>query len=68
MLFLDCADFCTAHGLGMDELLRAGHEVGVMWQDGRDFFGKTHIRVNLALPRVRLEEALDRLDRFVFNS
>ena len=49
------------------ELLRAGWDVGVAWQDGRQHGGTTHIRVNLALPHSRVKEAFDRLDRYVFN-
>ena len=67
MLFLDCAGWLEDHGKSLDELLRAGAEAGVLWQDGRDFEGPTHIRLNLALPKSRLEEAFERLDRFVFN-
>ncbi len=68
MLFLNCAEWCEKHGKTMDELLRAGWEVGVCWQDGRPFHGKTHIRMNLALPLSRVQEAFDRLDKYVFNA
>lgn len=67
MLFIDCAGWCTAHGKTMDELLRAGYEAGVLWQDGRAFHGASHIRINLALPKTKLEEAFTRLDQYVFN-
>ena len=67
MLFIDCAGWCTAHGKTMDELLRAGYEAGVLWQDGRAFHGASHIRINLALPKAKLEEAFTRLDQYVFN-
>ncbi len=67
MLFLDCARWCEAHGRSLDQLLRAGWDVGVYWQDGRPFHGPSHIRVNLALPLSRVEEAFRRLDQFVFN-
>lgn len=50
MLFLDCEKWCLAHGKTMDELLKAGWDVGVGWQDGRPFHGTWSIRVNLALP------------------
>jgi cystathionine beta-lyase len=66
MLFLDCTDWCKAHGKTMDELERAGIEVGVLWQDGRAFFGDHAIRMNLALPHQLVEEAFQRLDQFVF--
>lgn len=68
MLFPDCADWCAAHGATMDELLRRGYEAGVLWQDGRAFHGAHHIRINLALPKAKLEEAFERLDRYVFNA
>ena len=67
MLFLDCTQWCADHGRTLDELLRAGVEVGVIWQDGRTFHGPCHIRMNLALPLSQLQEALDRLDRYVFH-
>ena len=66
MLFLDCSGWCAAHGCGIDELLEAGWRVGVAWQDGRIFGGKSHIRMNLALPLSRVKEAFARLDEFVF--
>ena len=68
MLFLDCTDWCKAHGKTIDELQKAGCEVGVIWQDGRAFHGPCHIRMNLALPRSRVEEAFHRLDKYVFNA
>lgn len=66
MLFLDCGGWCAAHGMGIDELLRSGVEVGVLWQDGRPFGGEKTIRINLALPTARLREALERLAAYVF--
>lgn len=68
MLFLDCAGWCETHGATLDELLAAGHSVGVVWQDGRPFHGPCHIRVNLALPLSRVQEAFTRLDRYVFTT
>ncbi|MBQ7319382.1 MAG: aminotransferase class I/II-fold pyridoxal phosphate-dependent enzyme [Clostridia bacterium] len=67
MLFLDCREWMEANGKTLDELLRAGWDVGVAWQDGRQHGGTTHIRVNLALPLSRVKEAFARLDRYVFN-
>lgn len=68
MLFLDCTKWCEQHGKTIDELQRAGVEVGVIWQDGRPFHGPCHIRMNLALPFSRIQEAFERLDRYVFNA
>ena len=68
MLFLDCTKWCEKHGKTIDELQRAGVEVGVIWQDGRPFHGPCHIRMNLALPFSRGQEAFERLDRYVFHA
>lgn len=67
MLFLDCTDWCAAHGRTIQELLRAGWDVGVAWQDGTKFHGPCHIRMNLALPLSRVQEAFNRLDKYVFS-
>ena len=67
MLFIDCQKWCERTGKSMDELLRAGWDVGVYWQDGRAFHGPHHIRMNLALPLSRVQEAFRRLDQYVFN-
>ena len=67
MLFLDCEEWCKAHGKTMDELQQAGLSVGVLWQDGRAFHGKFAIRMNLALPFTRVKEAFERLDKYVFR-
>jgi len=68
MLFINCEKWLEKHGKTMDELLGAGWDVGVVWQDGRNFHGKTHIRMNLALPLSRVQEAFDRLNKYVFNA
>ena len=68
MLFLDCRRWCEANGKTLDELLKAGWDVGVDWQDGRPFHGQHHIRMNLALPLSRVQEAFHRLDKYVFNA
>lgn len=67
MIFLDCTEWCGKHGKSLDELVKAGWDVGVGWQDGRRFQGPCHIRMNLALPLSRVQEAFDRLDKHVFQ-
>ena len=47
-------------------LYSQGQSVGVYWQDGRPFHNEYGIRVNLALPKSRVEEALNRLRNYVF--
>lgn len=68
MLFVDCSDWCDAHGKRIDDVLQACWDVGVAVQDGRPFHGSCHLRMNLALPHSRVEEAFARLDRYVFNA
>ena len=66
MLFWDCTQWREAHGKTIDDALRAGWDVGVAWQDGRMFHGVCAIRMNLALPLSRVQEAFRRLDTYVF--
>ncbi len=67
MLFIDCTGWCWKHGKTLDEVLSAAWSVGVAFQDGRPFHGPCHIRINLALPLSRVQEAFKRLDKYVFN-
>lgn len=66
MLFLDCTEWCKAHDTTVEKILHDGWDVGVAWQDGRAFHGPCHIRMNLALPLSRVQEAFDRLSKYVF--
>ena len=66
MLFLDCEEWCRKHGKTLEELLNAGYEVGVFWQTGKQFHAPWSIRMNLALPYSRVEEAFERLKKYVF--
>ena len=66
MLFLDCGEWLAAHNSTLRELEYRGVRAGVIWQNGEDFFGKNSIRINLALPKVLLAEALERLKKYAF--
>ncbi len=66
MLFLDCTEWCASHGKTIDDVLHACHNVGVALQDGRMFHGSCHLRLNLALPMSRVQEAFCRLREYVF--
>lgn len=68
MLFLDCSKWCREHNKSIDDVLKAGWDVGVAWQDGRAFHGACAIRMNLALPLTRVKEAFERLNRYVFSA
>mgnify|MGYP002599808996 FL=1 len=69
MLYLDCSGWLKEHPeMTMDDLIRAGIAVGVVWQDGRPFMNLNTIRMNLAVPHALVKEAMDRLDKYVFNA
>ena len=68
MLFVDCTEWCKAHGKTIEDVEKACWDVGVALQDGRMFHGNCHMRINLALPHARVQEAFHRLDRYVFNA
>ena len=66
MLFLDCGEWCKAHGTSIGELQRRGVRKGVIWQNGEAFLWPDSIRMNLALPNSLLREAMSRLERYAF--
>ena len=66
MLFADCSQWCREHGKTIEEVEQACWDVGVAVQDGRMFHGPCHLRINLALPFSRVQEAFDRMRRYVF--
>ena len=66
MLFIDCKDWLEAHGKTIEQILKAGWDAGVAWQDGRGFHGMTQLRLNLALPLSRVQEAFRRMKEYVF--
>lgn len=68
MLFLDFKEYCKEKNTNIDKILKSSWDVGVAWQDGRPFNGKYAIRMNLALPKSKIEEALSRLNTYVFKN
>ncbi len=68
MLFVDCTGWCQAHGKTIDDVVNACWDVGVAIQDGRQFHGPCHLRMNLALPLSRVQEAFERLNQYVFHA
>ena len=66
MLFADCTGWCEAHGVTLDTLLQRCWDVGVAIQDGRPFHGANCVRMNLALPLARVQEAFRRMQEYVF--
>lgn len=68
MLFVDCTEWCEKHGKTIEDVEQAAWDVGVACQDGRMFHDPCHLRINLALPLSRVQEAFERLDKYVFNA
>ena len=68
MLFIDCTKWCEKHGKTIEDVEHACWDVGVALQDGRQFHGPCHLRINLALPLSRVKEAFERMDKYVFNA
>ena len=66
MLFLHCEEWCRKHNKNVGNLLKAGTDIGVAWQDGRMFNDPFGIRMNLALPHAVVMEAFSRLKEYVF--
>ena len=67
MLFLDCQEYLEKHHMSLEELEKKGWDVGVAWQDGKMFGDPYGIRMNLALPLSRIQEAFKRLDTYLFS-
>lgn len=67
MLFIDCTKYCQDHHLTIQQLEKKMWDVGVAIQDGTMFHGPCHIRMNLALPHSRVQEAFHRLHEYVVN-
>ena len=65
MLFADCREWCLKRCLTLKELEKQMWRVGVACQDGAAFGGEYSIRINLALPKSRVEEAMKRLQEHV---
>ena len=66
MLYLDCVEWCREHGVNIKQLQKRGVRCGVIWQDGEAFMLPNTIRMNLALPKSRLVEAMERLRKYAF--
>ena len=66
MMFLHCEDYCKKAGRTIDEVIKAGWDVGVAWQQGAPFHDPWAIRMNFAVPYAYVVKAMDRLKEYVF--
>ena len=67
MMWLDLSDYLAGSERTLEEVLHAGWDVGVGWQSGVHFEGPSHIRLNLASPLSRIQEAFRRMKEYVFT-
>lgn len=68
MLFMECNDYLKQAGMEIEELIKKGWDVGVAWESGEKFAWHNAIRLNTALPVSRLQEAMERLEKYVFTA
>lgn len=66
MLYLDTSNWCDNHSIDFEDLLNKGYDYGIGWQDGRMFKFPNTIRLNVAIPKSLLIEALDRIKKYIF--
>ncbi len=66
MLFLDCENYCREKNISQNELLKRGWAKGVTWHDGNLFNAPFGLRLSLASPFSLIEEACDRMKKFIF--
>ena len=66
MIYIDTTEYLKESGREFEDLLKGGWDVGVAWQNGEPFGVKNAIRINFALPKWQIEEAAERLDKYVF--
>lgn len=67
MIFMECGAYLDKYNMSLDQILKKGWDVGVAYEDGRAFAFDKAIRLNVALPMKKVEEAMDRLARYVFT-
>lgn len=68
IVFMDCEKWLDKNGKNMDELLKLGYDYGIGWSDGRPFNAPFGIRINLGLPFEKVEEVMQRMDKYIFNA
>ena len=66
MMFLHCEEYCRKNGRTIDEVIKAGWDVGVAWQQGAPFHDPWAVRMNFAVPYEYVVKAMERLREYVF--
>lgn len=58
---------CSAPSLDFEQILKDMEHCGVLGNDGASYLAPKHVRLNLACPMSVCEDAMSRLDRYVFH-
>lgn len=58
---------CSAPSLDFEQILKDMEHCGVLGNDGASYLAPKHVRLNLACPMSVCEEAMSRLERYVFH-
>ncbi len=66
MLLPSFSEYYRQHGLKHEDFVRRLWDYGIAINDGVPFNYSEGIRMNLASPRYRIEEAIDRLEKYIF--
>jgi len=67
MLFIDCEEFCKEKNITHEELLKNFWSKGITLHDGNLFQAPNSFRLSLASPFSMIEDAFDRMDKFIFK-
>ena len=66
MMYAEFGPYLEKHGITLDEIKDRLWYHGVLGQDGEPFHTPGTIRFNLAIPFPMLQDAMDRMDKYVF--
>lgn len=58
---------CSAPSLDFEQILKDMEHCGVLGNDGASYLAPKHVRLNLACPMSVCEDAMSRLERYVFH-
>lgn len=68
LVYINCEQWLSSHHRSLDWLLEQGFLYGIIWKDGRAYHGDSCIRINVALPVHVVQDAVHRMDKYIFNS
>ena len=66
MMYAEFGPYIEKHGITLDDIKDRLWDHGVLGQNGEPFHTPGTIRFNLAIPAPMLQDAMDRMDKYVF--